>query len=227
MGLTTDRPAVPHGAGPLLEECRACLATTGTDGATVAVLSSSGVASTLCATDALSSRVEDLQFTLGEGPSVDAMRTGRPVLVPDLDDGSDPARCWPVFPGEARAAGAQAVFAFPLHLGVVAVGTLGLYRRTAGPLAPDQLSGALRALDRVAVRLLDLDGPGLAVVPPATYRVVVHQAAGMITVQMGIDVQEALSRLRATAYAEGVSIDAVASDVVNGNRRFGEGEGEG
>jgi hypothetical protein len=225
MAAKPDQQHAPQGAGRLLAVCRACLRPTGTDGAAVSVLSSNGVPSTLCATDAVSASVEDLQFTLGEGPSVDAMRSGKPVLIADLDDGSDPDCRWPVFPGEARTAGVQAVFAFPLHVGTVAVGTLGLYRARPGPLAARQLSGAIRARDRVALRLLDLDEKGLADVPPTSHRMVVHQAAGMVTAQMDVTVEEALLVLRATAYAEGVSIEVVATDVVSRRRRLGEGEG--
>ncbi len=226
MGTTTEGPAVPLGTDPLLDECRACLEPTGTDGAAVAVLSSKGVPSTLCATDALSSSLEDLQFTLGEGPSVVAMRSSRDVLVANLDGEADSAGTHPVFAAEARAAGVLAVFSFPLLVGVVGVGTLGLYRRRAGELAPDQLREALQTRDRVALRLLDLDHASLGVARPSTYRVVVHQAAGMVSVQLNVSVEEALSRLRAAAYAEELSIESVAADVVERRRRFGDVEGE-
>jgi hypothetical protein len=49
-------------------------------------------------------RPEDVQLTTGEGPCVDALRSGRPVLVPDL--GLDPR--WPAFVAAAREHGVSA-----------------------------------------------------------------------------------------------------------------------
>src|SRR2546423_975307 len=66
--------------------------------------------------------LEDLQFTLGEGPCQDAFRTGLPVLSPNL--GSDPSQRWPSFIERAAAAGVGAVFAYPLQTGHSKVGVL-------------------------------------------------------------------------------------------------------
>jgi AmiR/NasT family two-component response regulator len=48
----------------------------------------------------------------------------------------------------------------------------------------------------------------------------VHQAAGMLMVQLDCPIEEALMRLRATAFAEGMTINKLAADVVHGRRRF-------
>jgi AmiR/NasT family two-component response regulator len=50
----------------------------------------------------------------------------------------------------------------------------------------------------------------------------VHRAAGMVMVQIDATIEEALLRLRATAYLEGKKINQVANDVVAGRRRFAE-----
>jgi AmiR/NasT family two-component response regulator len=50
----------------------------------------------------------------------------------------------------------------------------------------------------------------------------VHRAAGMVMEQLGTTIEEALIRLRATAYAEGVPIQQLANDVITGRRRFQE-----
>jgi hypothetical protein len=50
---------------------------------------------TVCATDDVSEALATLRFTLGEGPCVQAMTTGRPVLVSDLHEVGHPH--WPVF----------------------------------------------------------------------------------------------------------------------------------
>jgi hypothetical protein len=48
----------------------------------------------------------------------------------------------------------------------------------------------------------------------------IHQATGMISVQLGVGIAEALSRLRARAFAEGRPLSELAADVVTRRRRF-------
>ena len=60
--------------------------------------------------------------------------------------------------------------------------------------------------------------------PLTTYRMVVHQAAGMAMVQLGTSLPEALVRLRATAFAEGISINDLATDLVSRRRRLAREE---
>ena len=68
----------------------------------------------------MSKVIEELQYTLGEGPYVDAYRQDTVVAEPDL---ADPVtRRWPIFTPPALAAGARAVFGFPLRVGTVRLG---------------------------------------------------------------------------------------------------------
>ena len=48
----------------------------------------------------------------------------------------------------------------------------------------------------------------------------VHQAAGMVSVQIGVRVDEAALRLVAEADALGVSVECIAADVVARRKRF-------
>jgi hypothetical protein len=73
--------------------------------------------------DVVAARLGDLQFDLGEGPSVDAFRERQPVLVPDVgDSGAAAGERWPAFAPAGLAAGARALFAFPLQLGAAQLG---------------------------------------------------------------------------------------------------------
>jgi hypothetical protein len=63
-----------------------------------------------------------LQFTFGEGPSLDAVTHGRPVLVSDL--GAAEEHRWPAFTGVVLAGGVCAVFAFPISVASCRVGAL-------------------------------------------------------------------------------------------------------
>jgi hypothetical protein len=203
----------------LRDMCMACVRSSGVDGAALAVLAGDGTPETLHATDALAARIEDLQFTTGEGPSVEATRSGAPVFVPHLN-GSASAR-WPALGSELRTAGVGAIFALPIRVGAVSLGCLDLYRRSPGAMSPGQAVTAVRAVDRVAELILALTEDGLErVTPTTTYRMVVHQAAGMAMMQLNVSVDEAMVVLRATAYAEGQSINSLAADIVSRRRRI-------
>jgi hypothetical protein len=199
--------------------CLRCAQDAGVDGAGLAVFAGDGTPETVYATDDLSARIEDLQFTMGEGPCVDAARSGAPVLMPSLADLKHPP--WPGFVRELAAAGVAALFAFPVQIGGLSLGTLDLYRRTAGQLSHEQLAQALRAVDGAAGLLLAVTADGLdGALPATTYRMIVHQAAGMAMIQLDTTLEQAMLRLRATAFAEDLPINDLATDLVSRRRRL-------
>lgn len=205
--------------GRLEDLCISCLQSGGVDGAGLTVMTADGIAETVYATDDLSAQLEDLQFILGEGPSVDAARSGAPVLVPSLD--TQTRQQWPAFGKEAASFGVGAVFAFPIRIGAISFGTLDLHRRTPGPLSREQLAHALTAGDRAAGLLMAVTSDGLdGAILDTTYRMVVHQAAGMAMVQLGTTIEEAMLRLRAIAFAEDSPINDLAADLVARRRRL-------
>jgi hypothetical protein len=93
----------------------------------------------LCTTDEVGHLIEDLQYTLGEGPCVDAYRRDTVVAEPDL---ADPVTSrWPVFSSPALQAGARAMFGFPLRVGAVRPGRLPPARLPlSGQVGPDRLA---------------------------------------------------------------------------------------
>ena len=204
--------------------CQRCLVEAHADGVGLAVISSEGVPEPTFVSDGRSRLIEDLQFTLGEGPCVDAVRSGSPVLLDDVRALTDATRRWPTFAKEAEASGVRAVFAFPVRVGAIALGALDLYRSRPGTLDADELAAVLRTVDGIAAVLLDVSAAGGDGVTEPTYRMVVHQAAGMVMAQTGTNIATALARLRATAFSEGIVINDIAADVVAGRRRFSKEE---
>lgn len=209
--------AATEGSAPANGLCGACADFLGMPGASLMVIVA-GAPSLLCASDPLSRRLEDVQHTLGEGPCLDAHRTGRPVSEPDLAQ-SRRAR-WPAFGVEALAAGAAALFSYPMRVGAVGVGALSLYRSRAGDLSGDQAADA-QAMAEVAAGLvlaLQAQARGSALSADlealAGYRAEVHQASGMVSVQLEVSVGEAMVRLRAYAFANARPLADVAGDVV-------------
>jgi hypothetical protein len=169
--------------------------------------------------------VDELQFTLGEGPCIDADRAGRPVLEPDL---LDTLAQWPAFAPAAVALAVRATFAFPLRIGAVRVGVLTFYRDAAGELARNDLHDAIVLCRVLSHLMLELEAevePGALpdrLLEVVNHRAHVHQATGMIAAQLNVDVAVALSRLRAYAWSRDLSIDTVAAAVVARRLRLDE-----
>ena len=214
-----------EGDGPVsvAAVCTAAVLRLGVDGASVTAVSGPEVSGPLFASDELSALLEELQFTAGEGPGADEFGLGSPVLIADLELA---AARWPGFVPEAVAAGARAMFALPLQAGAIRVGVLSLYRAEPGPLTPQQLADALVFAD-IALQLLLDSSAGIS--GSADYRPLdglsdsraeVYQATGMISVQLGVSLEEAFVRLRAHAFAAGTPLDVVADDVVSRTLRF-------
>lgn len=208
--------------------CDLCVRGLGVTGAGISMVTKEGNHGIVWATDEVSARIEELQLTLGVGPCVDAVATGAPVLVPDLagDENVDLAR-WPAFTASAADAGVRAVFAFPLRIGAVSVGALDLYRDEPGPLDSDALSAALMAGEVAALSLLDLGSDLTPAVNDelrsvSAFHLQVHQATGMVQVQLGVSTADALTALRGRAFSTGQSLDALAADVVGRRVRFTE-----
>ncbi len=162
--------------------------------------------------------LEALQFTLGVGPGTDAYVGGLPVIEVDLI--ADPPWRWSTFVGSAIEAGMRAVFSFPLQVGAARIGTLTLYQDHAGRLDDDRYADAVvmaaivtRAV--LAIQAGAADGALAAELGDGDlYQSEVHQASGMVSVQLDILVGEALARIRARAFAEGRTVGEVAREVV-------------
>lgn len=218
--------AQPSGAGlsgtaqTLHQLCRAAAQDLLASGVAISLRSATGGSAMAAASDPACERIEELQFTLGEGPCLEAYATRRPVLTSDLS-GSGGAR-WPVYAAAAAEHGVRAVFAFPLGVGDACVGALDVYRTHTGPLSPPALAGAVTFAAYATTTLLrgqekagsDHPPPGLDDVLATRFEV--HQAQGMLTVQLGVGLEEAMLRLRAHAFADGRSLVEVARDVLAG-----------
>lgn len=89
----------------------------------------------------MSDQLETLQFALGEGPCVQAVSTGSPVLVSDLREVRRTR--WPMFAEAASRTPARALYSLPLQIGAISVGVLDLYRDQPGMLTAAEMAGAL------------------------------------------------------------------------------------
>ena len=217
--------------GATSQLCAVCADVTEMSGAGIMLLADDRPQGSVCSTNDVSALIEELQYTLGEGPCVDAHRRRTPVAEPDL---ANPVEVrWSAFAGPAVDAGARAVFGFPVTVGDVRLGALNLYRDRPGPLTADQHADALVVAEVAARSILNMQADavpgtiGVDLEAGANFRFVVHQAAGMVAVQLGVPVQDALVRLRAHAFSSGRLVVDVATDVVGRRLRFDDVDGDG
>lgn len=213
-------------AAELMREiCDWCVEVLAVDGALVTVMSPGGGRVLLYASDATAQELDDLQFGLGEGPCLSAFDDARPALQGDLASEAAIAQ-WPVFVGAAMDTGVMAAFAYPLVGNGRPLGTLELYRRDTGELDSGQLAGLGVAAARLTHALLArqteiMEGDEMAGISERSAgRIAVQCAAGMVSIQIGATVDQALSRLRAAAYAEDIPLAELAQSVLRRRRRF-------
>jgi hypothetical protein len=203
--------------------CRAFVVGLDVDGAAISLLTASSASQTLCATDSTAELLEDLQFGLGEGACVEAAVTGRPVLIADMHHTAEASR-WPSFAAAVvEQSEVGALFAVPLQWGTITLGVLDLYRKVPGSLSNAQLRDAMSAADMAALMLLGVrtdPGDGAWLDRSLHGRAEIHQATGMVLVQLGVSAPDALARLRAYAFVEQRLLSDVAHDVVSRRLRF-------
>jgi hypothetical protein len=165
---------------------------------------------------------QDLEFTLGQGPGVDAYADGMTILVEDLSE-SDGR--WPLFAGSAVDLGVRSMCALPLQVGPIRLGVLCLYGEQPGVIALEDLGDAELVADLITHLVIGLQSETASetiafALDDSDYRAVVHQATGMISAQLDCSVEEALVRLRGRAFAAERPIDEMAEEVVAGSIRF-------
>lgn len=213
-----DLGAATGTAGWLHRLCRAAGRELAASGVALSVMTEAGSWGMAACSDPASGVVEELQFTLGEGPCLDAFTSRRPVLAPDLV--GDGTTRWPGYSQAAQGHGVRAVFAFPLQVGGARLGALDVYREQSGVLTTAGLAQALTFAEVATTALLDGQEQAGAGRTPAGLDDVLesgstlHQAQGMVMVQLGVSLAEAMARLRAHAFAQDRSLADVARAIV-------------
>ena len=191
------------------------------DGAAISTLGTPFGSETVCASDQLAAHLDEVQIDLGEGPCWQAVTTRRPVLTPNLRNARDEA--WPVFAKAIRDDDVGALHAFPLVIGSLSIGAIDMYSVKTGSFSDQQVSDAAQlagiAARQVLRRALSTrqarEGGTRAGEDVSEYsRRVVHQATGMVLVQLDIPAADALLVIRGHAFAHGISVRDVATAIV-------------
>ena len=167
---------------------------------------------TLCASDTVAARLDELQIDLGEGPSWQSVREHRPVLATDLrGTPSD----WPVFAKAIEGVQARSAFSFPLSVGVVELGALGLYADDPETLTRHDVASVSALADIAATQVLRRTFARMDPASDDTHsRREVHQATGMVVAQLEVPAHEALVIIQAHAFATGFTVRGLAAEIV-------------
>lgn len=204
--------------------CDACVQLLDVDGAAISYMADGTMQGTFGSSGELSRTLDELQFTYGEGPCMDAVAQGRAVLAPDLDGPGE--NRWPALTQAILGRGIRAVFALPVAIASTRIGALDLYRRSSGPLDDRAMTGGGWAAGLAALPLLDLmtadadwqnaaESRGGWDQLASLERVEVYQATGMIVAALAITPADALVRLRAHAISRNLTASDVAYQILD------------
>lgn len=194
-----------------LRLCAAAIAILGATGASMTFASADPGRTVVAASDQVADAFEQLQDVLGEGPGLQAHRDGRAVVLALGSSSQDSA----MFAEEAgRTHAGHTIYALPMRPFGQAFGVLMLYTAPGRWLARSTADGQFLAdaIGAAVLRYPDTDDLSQAWVPRAR----IHQATGMLIAQLGTGPEDALALLRARAFADSISLDEMAAQVVDG-----------
>ncbi|OKI09538.1 cell wall protein [Streptomyces sp. CB02923] len=205
-GEEINRPRFMTGVAEACGTSSAALTLMGTDHGQLSVASS----------DQPSRAAQDLEFMLGEGPAHDASAGGRLVSAA----GRAIESRWPAYGPALASLGIREVITAPLRTEGSCIGALAVFDPGDGLGASDTLVVIADALTRTVLLGPDAD-PELY--EGADHRDRVQQAAGVLSVQAGCRVQDALAMIKARAFTDGQTPDAIAEQVVRGTLKLAQG----
>ncbi len=214
-----EHEGIPHGM-----LCSVATDITQLDGAAVTLASPGQPLTAFCTSGPTSVALIDFEAIAGEGPCTSANSSDVAV------EGSDLALenlLWEAFSPMATSIGVRAVFGFPIRIGMVHLGALGLYRESAGQLTEDQYADGYLMASVIGRSVLAMQsGANVAELSEelqrgAMFDFAVHQAAGMVSVQASISVKDALVVLQSRAFSKGIGIADVAVQIISRQSAYG------
>ncbi|MCW2525512.1 MAG: hypothetical protein JWM76_372 [Pseudonocardiales bacterium] len=179
------------------------------------------------ASDDAAGVAERLQFTQGEGPCLDAARSGRIVIA----ETEHIEQRWPAF-GEqfSQQTPFRAVISIPLPLTADLRGALDLYLGQTDPVEAVTLAAVTIVSDQIVDALLiaqaltgslnpqsEVLEPAWLHSPSAQNRNKVWIAMGMLMTRLHLPAADALARLRGYAYTHETDLDQLAAALMDGS----------
>jgi hypothetical protein len=217
-----DDPAL---AGPELlpvRLARACARSLSVHDAGLSLVDASQQRVPLGASSEVAAVAERLQFTVGAGPCMTAQETRQPVFAVE----EELHRRWPVFTGLlVEQTPFRAVVALPLQPALAGAGAIDLYFHTSAEVLDLEVFEAIAVGELVSSALSDAavwsewipaEGPEWMHGPAPQRRAAVWEAIGKLSVELELGAADALTLIRAHAYAGGGTVDDVAEHLLSG-----------
>jgi hypothetical protein len=203
------RPRFVAAVAEILDARAVGLSLLGTDRTEKAVVASSSVATA----------AQEVEFTFGEGPAHDAS-SSRELVITTKE--ALPAR-WAHYSPAVTRLGVRVVDAAPLIVDETCFGVLTVFDPAETGVAARtktlrRVTDALVYNEMAGFEALGLDESSLFA--DGDHRAVTHQAAGMITAQLGCSMADALALLRAKAFVGNEATDIVARRVLRRELTF-------
>ncbi|GAA1794984.1 GAF and ANTAR domain-containing protein [Planosporangium flavigriseum] len=176
-----------------------------------------GAPTTQAASSPLTARVDDIQYKIGDGPALTAIRTREMVVVGDL---AGEAR-WPQWREAAADDGISGVLSMPLDIDDHVIGALNLYTSESNAFSPDVQLAAMLVAEHAGLLLAAvLDRGRLAGLAADLSEALasgdtVNRAIGIVMAQRGCRAEEALQVLRQASMNLHVPLHDVADRLVN------------
>ena len=162
--------------------------------------------------------VEIMQLNAGIGPCLDCFATGMPVSVADIaGDGAE----WPQFQTAAAEQGFHSVYATPMRLRGLVIGTMNLLGTSVGALSERDAAVAQALTDVATIGILQermIHERGVVTEQlqhTLDSRVLVEQAKGVVSHTAQLGMNEAFTALRTYARENAYTLRFVAEGVVN------------
>lgn len=165
--------------------------------------------------------VDRPQYDTGDGPCLDAFRTGHVVIVHSTRDPSP----YPEFCAVAAAHGLLSVLSMPMIAGAQTVGAMNFYAETEGAFDDATVATARAFATQAAYLLLNhqayWDARSLSeqLAAAMASRAEIEQAKGIIMASTGCSPDAAFDRLREQSQHENVKLRDLAREIVQRAQR--------
>jgi len=160
--------------------------------------------------------LEVFEIQSAEGPCIDCVRSGEPIVNHDLDHA---AKGWPRFAPKAVAAGFVAVHALPMRLRGRVIGALNMFLTEHGAMRDADVLAAQAFADVATIAVLshraasDAQRLNDQLTLALNTRIVIEQAKGVVAEAAGVDMEHAVERLRRHARSHNLRLTDLATDV--------------
>jgi GAF domain-containing protein len=202
-----------------------CVSLIGTDAAAILLANRDGHLEVVASSNEASYLMEVFQLESRSGPCVQAMTTGEPVSMTDLDE---IRRAWPSFAHAIEGVGFSAVYALPMRLREETIGALNLFNSTQPALSEFDFRLAQALADVATIGILQQRTVSRASVLveqlqlALNTRISVEQAKGIIAEYGGVDMGVAFESIRSFARKHRLKLSSVAESLIRRELQPGE-----